>query len=636
MKLKRMLFILVIITFTKAPAFSQTFVFHLRGDQEVPPVPSTASGGCMAVLDPGAGEFDLTCVHDVDGATVMHIHRGAAGVNGAIAFDLGDPASPVTATWTGMTPADIADLLAGNLYLNIHTAGRPAGEIRGQILTRTVDTVNFTADGGQNVPPNASSATAACVADLDAPATELSVQCTHDVAQPVDAHVHEAPFGENGPIAFTFASPASPLSGNVPMTPQRVAEFAATFLYLDIHEESIEEGGQGGDIRGQIGDPPAGATTGTIRITKATFPAGGTGFGFTDDVPGSPGTFSLDDGETQELFSVPPGTYHVSEDDPATAPGGFALTDIDCADADSAVNPFARTATITLAAGEVVTCVFRNFQSAGADQIFAFHLDGEQEVPPVPSAATGGCMGLLNSGAGELALICTHNVIGGTIMHVHRAPAGSNGAIAFDLGNPESPVQAVWTGMTPADLADLQAGNLYINIHNSGRPEGEIRGQILPRTIDNFVFFADSGQQVPPVLSPASGQCFADLGDDATSLFIQCSHSVTQATVGHLHDAPPGENGPVVFDFPATNPFSANVPMSPRLVADFMAGFLYVNVHSQDFPEGEIRGQLVAAPEGGVAIPTLGEWGMVLLALTLAASAWWKLSKVRADCPYSK
>jgi hypothetical protein len=244
----------------------------------------------------------------------------------------------------------------------------------------------------------------------------------------------------------------------------------------------------------------------------------------------------------------------------------------------------------------------------------------------VPSPASGGCFGQLDAGAGTFALICTHNVVGPTVMHIHRGAPGANGPIAFDLGDPASPVQAVWTGMTPADIADLLAGNLYVNIHTGGRPEGEIRGQILPRTVDSFAFFANSAQQVPPVISPAAGQCFADLGDDAATLFIRCTHNVTQATVAHLHDAPAGQNGPVVFDFPGGSPFESNVPMSPRLVADFAAGFLYVNVHSVDFPDGEIRGQLVAAPQQAIEVPTLGEWGLILLALALAGLAWRRLA----------
>src|SRR5687767_13164612 len=176
------------------PVFGQTFVFDLRGSQEVPPVPSTASGGCYGELNQGAATFAMTCVHNVVSATVMHIHRAPAGANGPIAFDMGDPSSGfVTATWTGMTPADIADLLAGNLYVNIHTAGRPAGEIRGQILPRTVDMVAFTANGSQVVPPGATPSTANCTADLNDAATALAIQCTHTMVAPTAAHVHEAP-----------------------------------------------------------------------------------------------------------------------------------------------------------------------------------------------------------------------------------------------------------------------------------------------------------------------------------------------------------------------------------------------------------------------------------------------------------
>jgi len=298
----------VVFAATAAPASAQTFVFHLSGDQEVPPVASTSSGGCHGELNQVASEFTLHCSHDVVGATVMHIHRAPAGVNGAVAFDLGDPSSPVVGTWTGMTPADIADLLAGNLYVNIHTAGRPAGEIRGQILPRTVDSFAFGLDGGQQVPPDETEASGNCTADLDAAATVLSVQCTHDVAQPTDAHIHNAPFGVNGPVIFTFPSSASPLSGDAPLTPTQVAEFAAGFLYVNVHSvESVT-----GEIRGQIALPQGtgpvviatkGSTTSVVPETGAavsyTFTvenAGGAGFTITslDDVPFGPLTGDAD------------------------------------------------------------------------------------------------------------------------------------------------------------------------------------------------------------------------------------------------------------------------------------------------------------------------------------------------------
>ncbi|HEX2833146.1 MAG TPA: CHRD domain-containing protein [Thermoanaerobaculia bacterium] len=598
MPLRRAFAVVALFLVCSLPLSAQTFVFDLRGSQEVPPVPSTASGGCHGVLDQGAGTFALTCVHDVANATVMHIHRGAAGVNGTIAFDMGDPAlSPVIATWSGMTPADISDLLAGNLYLNIHTAGRPAGEIRGQILPRTVDLVAFDAEGSEVVPPNESAATANCTADLDVPATSLAIHCTHDLAGASAAHVHEAPFGTNGPIVFTFPSAASPLSANVPVTPRLVAGFAATFLYLDIHTPGGTEESPSEEIRGQIGDPPQGAGTGTILIEKQTEPAGGTAFGFTETI--TPGTFSLDDGNTETFASVAPGAYTVTENDPSGA--GYTLADVTCNDADSSGDTSARTANINLAAGETVRCTFRNLQTSPTDTIFVFHLSGDQEQPPVSTLERGGCMARFDAGASELAIVCTHNVDLPTVMHIHR----NDGTILFDMGEPASPVITTWSGMTPAQVADLLAGNLYVNIHTAGRPAGVIRGQIEVRTVDTIAFPLDGAQVVPSNSTTASGNCTADLSNDATSLAVNCTHDVASPDAAHVHQAPRGHNGPIAFTFPsAASPINAAMPMTPRLVADFAAYFLYVDVHGPEIGEStiDIRGQ-IGAP---VVVPTTG------------------------------
>ena len=583
------------------PAGAQTFVFDLRGAQEVPAVPSTHSGGCMGTLDQAAATFSLTCVHDVAAATVMHIHRAPAGANGPVAFDLGNPASPVTATWSGMTAADISDLLAGNLYVNIHTAGRPSGEIRGQILPRTVDTVAFTADGMQVVPRNESEATANCTADLDAAATALAIQCTHDIEAPSAAHVHEAPSGQNGPVVYTFPTPTSPLSASVPLTPRLVASFAAAFLYLDIHTAGGTEDAPSEEIRGQIGTPPAGASSGTIIITKETAPAGGTSFGFTQSITG--GAFTLDDGGSETFSNVAAGTYSVTENDPGGS--GYSVAEVSCADANSSGNANTRTATIDVSAGETVRCTFHNFAAQATDTIFVFHLSGDQEVPAVTTAERGGCMARFDAAASRLNIVCTHDVDLPTLMHIHRGAAGVNGAVAFDMGEPTSPVIATWSGMTAADVADLLAGKLYVNVHTAGRPAGVIRGQILPRTVDAVSFTLDAAQVVPPGTVPYSGNCTADLDANATSLAVNCTHNLPSPASAHVHQAPRGENGPVVFTFPSpTSPISANVPMTPRRVADFAASFLYVDVHGGGGEESSAttRGQ-IAAP---VAAPTTG------------------------------
>ncbi len=77
-----------------------------------------------------------------------HIHLGASGVNGGVIFGLGTGSSPNwtnTATGTSLSltgqmfpAANVADLIAGNTYLNFHTAAFPGGEIRGQLVAAPV------------------------------------------------------------------------------------------------------------------------------------------------------------------------------------------------------------------------------------------------------------------------------------------------------------------------------------------------------------------------------------------------------------------------------------------------------------------------------------------------------------------
>jgi hypothetical protein len=101
--------------------------------------------------------------------------------------------------------------------------------------------------------------------------------------------------------------------------------------------------------------------TATIVIVKATKPAGGTGFGFSDNIA-APNSFSLDDGDTKTFTSVFTDSYTVIEDDPRVTSGGSALTGLSCTDpdGDSSVDLAARKATIDLDAGETVTCTFTN------------------------------------------------------------------------------------------------------------------------------------------------------------------------------------------------------------------------------------------------------------------------------------
>lgn len=106
----------------------------LTGAQEVPPVNTQASGrSSIAVI----GDKVITGRVEVSNlnATAAHIHQGASGQNGPVIIPLVKTADNVWSvpTNTILTSAQFDAYRSGNLYVNVHSAANPAGEIRAQL-----------------------------------------------------------------------------------------------------------------------------------------------------------------------------------------------------------------------------------------------------------------------------------------------------------------------------------------------------------------------------------------------------------------------------------------------------------------------------------------------------------------------
>ena len=106
----------------------------LSGSNEVPPVTTPATGDAWFTVDPDwtvKGKVTTTGI----AATAAHIHEGRQGANGAVAIPLvrtGDNEWSVP-PGTRLTEGQLKTYREGGMYVNVHSAAYPGGEIRGQL-----------------------------------------------------------------------------------------------------------------------------------------------------------------------------------------------------------------------------------------------------------------------------------------------------------------------------------------------------------------------------------------------------------------------------------------------------------------------------------------------------------------------
>ncbi len=114
------------------------YTAKLDGASESPATTSKGTGKATLKYNDATKKLTYTITYKgLSGdAVAAHFHGPAdAGANGGVELPITVGPSPIKGEAT-LDDAKAADLAAGKWYVNIHTAGSPAGEIRGQVMAK--------------------------------------------------------------------------------------------------------------------------------------------------------------------------------------------------------------------------------------------------------------------------------------------------------------------------------------------------------------------------------------------------------------------------------------------------------------------------------------------------------------------
>lgn len=104
-----------------------------------------------------------------------------------------------------------------------------------------------------------------------------------------------------------------------------------------------------------------------------------------------------------------------------------------------------------------------------------------------------------------------------------------------------------------------------------------------------------SGQnEVPANNSTATGAFTGTYDTDSKVLTYEVTYQGITPTMGHIHRGAPGKNGGVEIGFKdvSSSPIKGSATLTQAKADSLMAGLYYVNLHTQAFPGGEIRGNI--------------------------------------------
>lgn len=540
-------------------------------------------------------------------------------------------------------------LMNRRLYVNVHTLNFPGGELRAQLLPPADTYYTATLLGSQEVPPVRSGSSGALIMELTEDTLYVSGSFSGleaDLATNIagGAHLHNAGVGSNGGVIIPINSEAAgdlrsavflADSNRYVLTEEQKEMFRTRQIYANIHSTMYTSGELRGQVAGMAKSVFYAHLTGTQENPSVMTNARGVIMAelSADEILTLHGSFQ---GLESDFAAQIAGGSHIHSAQAGQNGGvifalnadpsiGLRMADYSIDSNSYALDPdqvdmlFSRGLYVNVHSMQFTSGEIRGQLLPESQGFFMARLGSIYTTPNVPTTAEGLVMGELNGGV--IRLSGTFNglksplavdIAGGS--HIHAAMAGRTGPVIIPLQanlSPDSLSGAYDALMNTYAIDGLQREalldrGLYINVHSKRNPSGEIRGQLLPISNMLFVGNLSGASHTPPIRTRANGLVITEVnGPNAivhgTFNSLSSNFAANIAGGAHIHAGMAGQNGGVII------PLNSEVDTTRRngvFLADsnrydFSAGMLdtlrqrgyYVNVHSEDTPSGEIRGQ---------------------------------------------
>ncbi|MEV6652341.1 CHRD domain-containing protein [Streptomyces sp. NPDC051219] len=258
---------------------------------------------------------------------------------------------------------------------------------------------------------------------------------------------------------------------------------------------------------------------------------------------------------------------------------------------------------------------------------FTATLSGAEEVPvaggPAVNDPDGKAVALVKVKGNRVTFALRWKGLVPSLGHIHQGAKGQNGAVRVPLFGSAMPdtvhSAAGQVSLTDAELADdirSDPAGFYVNLHSAEFPGGAVRGQLKPlkHNVNPLSIIkggklrglSNGDQEVPKndasKVGDPDGHAVTFLRPKGTNVDYSLAWvSIKSPSLGHIHKGKFGVNGPVVLDF-FNNPVPDGIfAVSGRLTGQDAAVVdrvranprnYYSNIHTTEFPDGAVRGQL--------------------------------------------